>query len=183
MCVEQASLLQGSSLPVRALGDVEDDCMGMELRRGIAIDGAGGVVLELRGNELPGDFGRVVAADASLCIAFQLRQRTRDGLAVCLSYPFVPANKGGQRNGLWGGERRIPAGTMLDRPDSFVVRVLVLVRLPMLYKLIASQRMLSFGQPSKLLRSDRAGQSELLRELPLPFSGNFLAPSPIALIG
>jgi hypothetical protein len=37
----------------------------MELRRGVAIDRTGGVMLELGGNKLPGRLGGVVPADSS----------------------------------------------------------------------------------------------------------------------
>ena len=61
-------------MPVVALGHIEDDGVGVELRRGVAIDRAGGVMLEFGGNELPGRFRRMVAADAGLGVPFQLRQ-------------------------------------------------------------------------------------------------------------
>ena len=40
----------------------------------------------------------------------------------------------------------------------------------MSHKLLAGTRMLAFGEPSELLRTDGAGEPELFRKLPLPFS-------------
>lgn len=42
----KSSCLQFSSLAFLALGDIEDDGVGVELRRGVAVDGAAGVMLE-----------------------------------------------------------------------------------------------------------------------------------------
>ena len=79
---EEALRLNGAGLAVVAFGHVEDDGMGMELRRDIAIDRAGRVVLKLGGNKFARGFGRMVAADAGLRVVFELLKRNADALAV-----------------------------------------------------------------------------------------------------
>ncbi len=74
---EEALRLDGAGLAVVALGDIEDDGVGMELRRNVAIDRAGGVVLELGGDEFGRGFGRMVPADAGLRVHFKLLQARR----------------------------------------------------------------------------------------------------------
>ena len=65
MTVEESLRLQGAGWPI-ALGHIEDHGVGVELRRGVAVDRTGGVMLELRGDKLPGSFGGMVAADPGL---------------------------------------------------------------------------------------------------------------------
>ena len=70
--VEQAACLEGAGTgPAVAFGHVEDDGMGVELRRGVAVYGPGCVVLELGCGELAGGLGGVVPADPRLRVAFQ----------------------------------------------------------------------------------------------------------------
>ena len=111
-------------LSVLALGHIEDDGVGVELRRGIAIDGTRGVMLELRGDELAGGFGGMVAADPGLRVPLQFVQSDVDGLAVRLADPVIAADKSGQRNGLRRGKGGIPTGAMLDGRDGLSVRAL-----------------------------------------------------------
>ena len=49
---EETLRLNGARLAVVALGHIEDDGVGVKLRRNVTIDRAGGVMLELRRNEL-----------------------------------------------------------------------------------------------------------------------------------
>ena len=69
---EEALRLDGARLAVVALGDVENDGVGVQLRRDIAIDRAGGIMLELGGDKLARGFGRMIAADAGLRVVFEL---------------------------------------------------------------------------------------------------------------
>jgi hypothetical protein len=91
-------------LPIGTLGHVEDHGMSVKLRRGVAIDGAGGVLLKLRGDELAGRLCRIVATDASLGVAFQRRQLSSDGLAVRFADPVIATNKSCYGDGLWCGK-------------------------------------------------------------------------------
>ena len=138
--------------------------MGMELRRGVAIDGPGGVMLELRGDKLPGGFGGMVAADAGLRVPLQFVQSDIDGLAVGLAHAVIAADKRGQRDGFRRGERGVPTGAMLDRSDRLPVLGLVFMDDAMPNQLFAGLRMLAFGETGELLRADAAGEAELLGE-------------------
>jgi hypothetical protein len=62
--LEEASLLKRPCRSVRALGDIEDDGVGMKLRRGVAIDGSRCVVLEFCDDELAGGLGGLIAAES-----------------------------------------------------------------------------------------------------------------------
>jgi len=66
LAVEIALRLNGTGGTVRSFGHIEDDRVSVELRRGIPIDRARGVVLEFCGDEFPCGFGGVVAADPRL---------------------------------------------------------------------------------------------------------------------
>ena len=67
--------------------------MGVELGSGVAIDRAGGVMLELCGDEFAGGFGGVVAADPRLGVPLQLRKGGGHRLPVGLSHPLIAADK------------------------------------------------------------------------------------------
>ena len=94
--LEQTALLQGPRLSVVAHGDIEDDGVGVELRRGVAVHGAGGVMLELRSDELAGGFGGVVAADAGLRVPFQLAQSDVHRFPVRVPHPVIPTDQRGE---------------------------------------------------------------------------------------
>ena len=116
--------------------------MGMELGCGVAIDGTGGVVLELRGDELARRLCRIIAADAGLGVAIQLCQRGGYGSPVRVSYALVATNESGEGDGLWSGKGSVPPGAMLDGLDCLPFGALVLVTLSMLDELVAAKRML-----------------------------------------
>ena len=97
--VRNAFILHGTLLAVLALGDVEDDDMGVELRRGIAVDGSGGVMLEGRG-ELSGQLRRLNVADPRLRVPIPLSKSDPNTIAVRLAYPVVSSDKSGQRHRL-----------------------------------------------------------------------------------
>src|SRR5580658_6024135 len=61
---EEALRLKGAVLAVLALGDVEDDRVGVELWSGVALHGPGGVMLELRRYEFSRGFRRMVPANS-----------------------------------------------------------------------------------------------------------------------
>ena len=64
--LEEAALLESAGRAVRPLRHIEDDGVGVELGRGVAVDRAGRVVLELGGDESAGRLGWVVPADPCL---------------------------------------------------------------------------------------------------------------------
>src|SRR5580693_3768302 len=135
--------------------------MSVELRSGVAVYRAGGVMLELRGDKLPGRFGGMVAANAGLRVLFQLVQSDVDGLAVRLPHPVVAADKRGQRDGLRRGKGSVPSGAMLNRCNGSSVRHLILMGVAVLDKLFGGVRMLAFTQTRKLFCADGSGEAEL----------------------
>ncbi len=76
--IEQCARLQGARRAVGPFRDVEDDSMGVELGRGVAVDRSRGVMFELGRDELAGGLGSIVPADAGTYVAEQLN---RFGLA------------------------------------------------------------------------------------------------------
>src|SRR5579863_8324101 len=102
--------------------------MGMELRRNVAIDGAGSVVLELGDNKLGRGLGRMVPAVACLRVKLKLFKRQVHARAVSVTNTNIPADKCRERNGFRRGKGSIPAGTMLHCLHGLPVCILVLIR-------------------------------------------------------
>jgi hypothetical protein len=71
----------------------------MKLWRDIAFDRAGRIVFELGGDKLAGGFGRMVAADPCLCVAFELVEGNSDALAMRFADTFIATDQRGERNG------------------------------------------------------------------------------------
>ena len=113
---EEALRLDGARLAVVALGDVENDRVGMQLWRDIAIDRAGRIVLKLGGDKLARGLGRMIAADAGLRVVFELVERNADALPMSFANAFIAADKRGERDRFGRGECRIPA--RLGAPSS-----------------------------------------------------------------
>src|ERR1700677_278 len=97
--LEKAALLQRSRLAILTRGQIENDGMGMKLRRSVAIHRAGSVMLEGGGNELAGRLGRVDIADTRLRIPFQFTKRYADTLTVRHTHAFIATDKRGERDG------------------------------------------------------------------------------------
>jgi hypothetical protein len=85
-------------LSVVAFGDVEDHSMGVELRRGVAVHRAGGIVLEGSRNELACRLRRVDVADPRLSVFLQLGQCNPNALPMRLSDTLIAADKCGKRD-------------------------------------------------------------------------------------
>jgi hypothetical protein len=68
--LKESSFLQGASLSICPLGQVEDNCVRVKLGRDVAVNWAGGIVLKLGGDKLTCGLGRMIAADAGLRIVF-----------------------------------------------------------------------------------------------------------------
>jgi hypothetical protein len=97
---EQTPCVHGSRPPVLAFSHIEDNGMGVELRRGIAGDGPRGVVLEGRGGELAGQLRRIHIAEPGLRVSLQLAQSDSNTLPVRLADPLIASHQGGERNRL-----------------------------------------------------------------------------------
>src|SRR5579871_1361080 len=130
--------------------------MRMELRCRVSIYRAGGVVLEGCGHKSAGGFGSVVAADASLRVAFQLIESEGHGLAMRFANLVITSHQGRQRDGLRRGESSVPTCTVFHGRDSPPVFGLVFVCDPVLDQFFAGSRMLAFCEPGKLQRADAA---------------------------
>ena len=89
---EEALRLDGARLAVVALGNVENDCVCVQLWRDIAIDGAGCIVLKLGGDKPARGLGRMIAADAGLRVVFELVEGNADALPVRFADTLIAAD-------------------------------------------------------------------------------------------
>ena len=106
--------IKGAGGAILSLRDVENDGMGVELGGRIAVYRPGSVMFELRRDEPARSLCRVVAADTGLGIPLQLRERGGYRFPVGLHHPFVPSYKCGEGDGLRRGKGRIPTGPVFD---------------------------------------------------------------------
>ena len=148
---EEALRLDGTRLAVVALGDVENDGVGMELRRDIAIHRAGGIVLELGGDKLARGLGRMIAADAGLRVVFELVKGNADALAVRFTDAVIAADQRGERDGFGRGKGRIPSGAVLHRLDGLAIGILIFIGRSLPDKLLSGLRMLALAEFRKVL--------------------------------
>ena len=179
---EKALRLDGARLAVLALGHIEDDRMGMELRRNIAIHRASGVMLEFGGDEFAGGLRWMVPADARLRVVLELFEGDADALAVRLAHPVIAADQSRQRNRFWRGKGRVPSGAMLHRLDGLAVGVLVFVGRSLANKLFACLRVLALAELRKILGRNRTGKAELCGETALPLARDHAALRPVILL-
>ncbi len=96
LAVEESLRLESAKTAVLALGHIEDNDVGMKLRRSVAIHGPRRVMLEFRRDKLAGCFGRMIAADAGLRVPLQLVQGGVDGFTVGLAHAVITADKRGK---------------------------------------------------------------------------------------
>ena len=90
--------LDRARLAILSFRYVEDDRMSVKLRRDVAVNRAGGVVLELCRDELAGGLRRIIPADAGLGVVFELVESSADTLTVRLANALVAANECGERD-------------------------------------------------------------------------------------
>src|SRR5665213_160005 len=95
LAIEVTLRLKCASRTVGSLGHIEDDGMGMELGRGVAVNRAGGVMLELRDDKLARRFGGLVPADACLGVTLQLSKGDGHGLPMGLPDTVIAAYQSG----------------------------------------------------------------------------------------
>jgi hypothetical protein len=174
--------LDRAGLAALALGNIEDDGVGVELGSRIALDGPCGVMFEGSDHKLPGHLRSVDVADPRLGVLLQLSQSHAHTLSVGLSDTVIAADKRGQRDRFRGGERRIPPRPVLDAGDFLAVFALVGPRNLMANELRLGERMLALGQPGEVLGAYFAVQSPLLSQLALPFAMPLLVAAPIVLL-
>ncbi len=85
-------------MPVPAFGEIEDDSVGVELRRGVAIDGAGGVVFELGGNELARTLSSIITADPRLRVPLQFGERNGHSVTMRFPHAVISTDQSGERD-------------------------------------------------------------------------------------
>ena len=178
----RAALLKGACLAVLAFGHIEDDGMSVKLRRGIAVDRAGGVMLEGGRDELAGRLRCMDVADTRLRVSLQFSKRNADAFAVRLAHTLIAAHKGGERDGLRCGECRIPTGAMFHAGDFLAIFVFVGASGLVLDQLHAALRMLAFAQAGKVFGANFTLQAPLLRKPALPFTMGLLVTAPVVLL-
>src|SRR5260370_35943294 len=92
--------LQGASLAVLALGQIEKDNMRVKLWGGVAVHWPAAVMFKLGGNPVARSFRWMIAADAGLNESLQLVQRHSNSFPLGLAYRLIAADQGGERNRL-----------------------------------------------------------------------------------
>src|SRR5580704_13875037 len=149
---EEALRLNCARLAIVALRDIENDRACMQLWRDIAIDRAGGIVLELGGYKFASGLGLMIAADA-----------------------------GGQRDGFGRGKGCIPTGTVFHRLDGLAVGILIFIGRSLSQNLLAGLWMLTLAEFRKVLGGNGPGKAELPDQSPLPLTRDDAALRPIVL--
>ena len=88
--------LNGAGLTSIALGQIEDDGMGMELWRDIPIDGPSRIMFKLCRDEFASGLRRIVASDAGLRVMLQLFEGHANAFPVGLPNTIIAANQRGE---------------------------------------------------------------------------------------
>ena len=177
--LEQTTLLQRVRVAVFALSHIENDNVGVELRRGVAVDRTGSVVLKGRRYELAGLLRLAHVPHARLGVPLELGQGYSNTLPMRLTHPLVAAHQRRQRNRLRRGDRRVPAGPVANRSDLLTVPVLIGSRRLVPDHLLLGEWVLAFAQPGEMLRADLALQTKLGGKLALPLAVTLLTSAPV----
>ena len=179
---EEALRLNRARLAIVALGDIENNRVCVQLWRDVAIDGAGGIMLELSGDKSARSLRWMIAADASLRVVFELFEGNTYALPMCFAYTLIAADKCGQRDRFRRGKGRIPPGSVLHRLDGLAVGILIFIGRSLAHKLLARLWMLALAEFREVLSGDHPGQTELSGQSPLPFARDDAALRPIVLL-
>jgi hypothetical protein len=180
--LEQAALLERARLAVLAFGHIEDDGMGVKLRRSITVNRAGSVMLEGGRNKLASRLRCMDVADTRLRVTLQFSKCNADAFPVRLPDTLIASYKGGEGDGLRRGECSIPSRAVLHAGDFLAVLVFVGARWLMLDELQAAFRMLAFTQAGEVLGAAFAIETPLLRELSLPLVMRLFVAAPVVLL-
>jgi hypothetical protein len=112
-------------------------------------------------DKLARGYWRMITADASLCVVFELVDGNSDTFPVRVADAIIAADKGRERNGLRRGKARIPAGSVLHRLASLAVSILILVRRSLPHKLLSGLWILALAEFREVLGRDRSDKAEL----------------------
>ncbi len=154
----------------------------MQLRRDVAIDRTGRVVLEFGGNKLARGLGWMIAANPRLRVAFKLVKGDADAFPVRFADAFIATDKRRQRDGLGRGESRVPPGPVFHRFNGLAVGALIFIRRSLPYQLFVGFRMLALAEFGKILGGDGPGKTELRGQAALPLARNHAPLRPIVLL-
>ncbi len=149
-------------LAVVAFGDVENHHVRVQLWRHIAIDQPGGIVLKLGGDKLARSLGRMVAADAGLCVAFELVKGNADALPMRFADALIATHKSSERDRFRSGKGGIPTSPVLHRLDGLAFSILIFIGRSLAHQLFARLWMLAQAKIREVLGRDRPGKSELI---------------------
>jgi hypothetical protein len=180
--LKETALLKRVRLAVLTNSYIEDHSMSMELRRCIAVNRAGRIVLEGCGKELSRVLRGMNIADACLRIPLQFSECNTHAFTMRLAHMNITAHKRSQRNRLRCGEGRIPTGPVLN--TRYLVAIFVLIgpcRL-MPDKLNSALWVLPFTEQSKTICLDSAMQSPLFSERAAPFAVCLPVAAPVVLL-
>ena len=166
--------LDRAEFSVSRFRHVEEDDMGMQLRRGVAVNRPCGVVLELRSGPITRVLRWIVAAHSCLNVRLHLVDGNADSLAMCFPHPFVASNEGSHRHTLGRRECRVPCGSVAHGLDRLAVGGLVLMRKPLLDQLLAGSWVPAFRHPREVDLMHLAPQPEIRGETALPLAANVL---------
>jgi len=108
-----------------------------------------------RCNEFACCLRRMDVADPRLGVPLQLSQDDTHTFPMRLSHALVATDKGGERYGLWRGERSIPTGAMLYARHFLAEFALIGFGNLMANELRFRVRVLAFSQTRKMLIADR----------------------------
>src|SRR5580692_7413104 len=92
---EEALRLDCARLAIVAFRDIENERVSMQLWCHIPIDRTGCIVLKLGGYKFASGLGQMIAADAGLCVVFELVEGNADALPVGFTDTFIAADERG----------------------------------------------------------------------------------------
>src|SRR5580704_1084242 len=179
---EEALRLDCARLAIVALRDIENDRVSVELRRDIAIDRTGRIVLKLGGYKFASRLGRMIATDAGLRVVFELVEGNADALPVGFADTLIAADKRSKRHRFGRGKCCVPTGTVFHRLDGLAVGILIFIGRSLSHKLLSGLWMLALAEFREVLFGDHPGQTELRCQSPLPFARDHAALRPIVLL-
>ncbi len=88
---------------------------------------------------------------------------------------FIATYKGGQRYALWCRKRRIPSGAVFHRAYFLAAPVHIFSGCLVADELLASDRVLSFGEPLEMFLAHFSAQSPFLRKPSVPLPANLVS--------
>jgi hypothetical protein len=179
---ETILFLKSTRFSIAALGQIEDDGMGMKLWRGIAIDWSGSVVFEARHGEPASGFCRVIAANSRLRELLQFIESDAYTLSMSFAHPIVATYQRGEGDGFRSRECRVPTCSMLHCFDGSPILIRVFMSRAVLNELLSALGMLALAQLGKVFGAYGTGQAQLRRQSTLPLALNCNAFRPAALL-